>query len=239
MLPPAGPATTLRGPAIVPPPVRLTAATQQANTNQPVAGPSNLRQPATRHPAMPPPLPIHNRPHTNLQFHVETPEGMRQRLSRVTPSGPTRNMNKNKQQATTILFTPNRRSEQRQPELHSNSSSPSPTPAGQTGDVFVEPELSFQRLNLDDPVDDPEDDSEDDPEDDTVDQRTRTRGEGPLHGRPGRKAPGRKRTVKRLQSDVWTFMDANGQRDKKTCIFCQCVKVLFSSSWLIAHYFSF
>src|SRR5215471_6688424 len=124
MLPPAGPATTLRGPAIVPPPVRLTAATQQANTNQPVAGPSNLHQPATRRPAMPPPLPIHNRPHTNLQFHVETPEGMRQRLSRVTPSGPTRNMNKNKQRATTILFTPNRCSEQRRPELHSNSSSP-------------------------------------------------------------------------------------------------------------------
>jgi hypothetical protein len=160
------------------------------------------------------------------QFQVQTPAAMRQQLSK----GPTRNVQRNKQRANAILFTPNRnrQSEQRAPTRRSPSSSP--TPEGRVGSrsVFLdnaesdpqEPEAYIRRLNLNDPPARPHA-----PQGHPQSQpHSRFRDiAGPLHGRPGRKAPSRKRKVK--SSDVWTFMSRSEDGMHKCCIFCQYVKI--------------
>jgi hypothetical protein len=103
-----------------------------------------------------PPQPLHSTPQapTTYTFCIETPAAVRERLNKA----PSRNPQKNKQQANAILFTPNRQST-RTPAVP-RSVSNSPTPAGRSGNPSVfatsagdgpdEPEQFIQRLNLGD-----------------------------------------------------------------------------------------
>jgi hypothetical protein len=169
-----------------------------------------------------PPQPLHSTPQapTTYTFLVETPAAVQERLNKA----PSRNPRKNKQHANAILFTPNRRNPV--PRSISNS----PTPAGRSRNTAAfttatgygpdEPEQFIQRLNLEDSDNLPSQPGlEDQP-------YSHSQTAGPLHGRPCRKAPPRPKSKSKNASDVWTFMEAQGD-GRKHCLFCKYVKFYF------------
>jgi hypothetical protein len=190
-----------------------------------VAGPSRLPPPITQSTVMPDPLPsTPERPSRQYQFVVHTPGdlGTPRNRQRLPPDSiePSRNLRKNKQRASTILYTPRARRHQKEAANQSLLDSPTPTsyatrqpesPAGDSGSD--EPEELFQRLNL----------GQSSAAAPAQARRFLPAALGPLHGRPGRKSPGKK-SGNRYRKDIWKWTE--DVEDRKVCIFCQYVKIL-------------
>jgi len=178
------------------------------HSNVPPPASSTIHRPSMAHnqPIHPPPAPL------QYTFQVETPAAVRERLN----MSPSRNARRNHVRANAIIFTPNRQSGHRAP-VAQYSIPNSPTPAGRqrfaTPSELDEP---IRGLNLGGPAHSRSSDSVRQPH--SVLHPTA----GPLHARPGRKAPPRKAKSKKA-SDAWSFVEAQPD-GRKCCLFCKYVK---------------
>jgi hypothetical protein len=188
---------------------------------------SQLPQPPQPSAVIPPPhSTIHSTPQAqapvSYRFRIETQAGMQKRFTNTTNT-PSRNVQKNRERANAILFTPIHQGGQH--IAAQVSVLDSPTPAGRSRNISVlgtttefgldEPEQYIERLNLGD--------SGGLPSESGLANQPRFQHHqivGPVHGRPGRKAPPPPRKKFKQHSDVWTFFEAQIS-GRKSCLFCK------------------